>query len=828
MKTPAVNQWRFTLRIIFPVLLVIILFVIAFYAIIVPTYERSMMDRKAEMIREMTNSAWSILHRYHQLEQLGLRSESDAKQEAVFTIEHLRYGPAFKDYFWITDLHPLMVMHPYRGDLNGQPLDDFRDPTGKALFVEMVDTVTRNSHGEGYVEYQWQYKDDSTEIVPKLSFVKLFKPWGWVVGTGIYLEDVKEEIATLEQGLLTIVLVITLVLAILLGVVAIQSYRIERRRIHAEEETRRSEERYRTLVEASSYGTMMILDGEVVYVNRVLQDLTGYSETEFIGRGYGIVFNKDHLTQFKHALDSVTLDSGKPATLELPLTKKEGEALQVQFSVSLMPLGNDQVHVVQCTPLSEEKRRIRLQENLNADLQTSVVLMSQPVAHLSPTWLACTLKQSIRHAAMVMTDKGYDAILILADEKEPIGIITDEDIRKRAVARDLALDEPVFQIMSSPLVTISERSMLYEAISLMQERGISHLGVRNREGNIISLISNRELLQVQQYAVSQIKQQIENAGTIQAVAAFGKRLPELTATLLNAGSDANHLLRFTALIFDSIVKKLISLILKELGDPPVPFSYVVLGSAGREEQTLATDQDNAIIFDDVPEARFESVQQYFLTLGSRISDGLAEAGFQYCPGKIMASNPDWCQPLGVWKKYFKKWITSAEPQDLLDLNIFFDLRQVYGEQSHISSLQKHIREVIQSHRSFFIFLAGNLMFKKQRGAIDIKKAMVPLVDIARLYALKEGITETGTLSRYARLFQLGVFTEEEWEERSEAYKILMLMRLKHQAAQFTMGHSMDNILHSDTLSEVEEAMMKKIFDQIAEFTGKVAMEFRNG
>lgn len=828
MNIKALYKWKFSFRIIFPVILVITLFVLAFYAIILPSYERSMMDRKAEMIREMTNSAWSILDRYHQLELLGLRTDSAAKQEAMLTIEHLRYGPAFKDYFWITDLKPLMVMHPYRKDLNGQSLDDFMDPTGKALFVEMVDTVMKSPLGEGYVAYQWQYKDESSDIVPKLSFVKLFRPWGWVIGTGIYLEDVKEEIALMEQGLLTIVVVITVILAILLGLIAIQSYRIERRRIKAEEEIKRSEERYRTLVEASSYGTMMILNGEVIYVNKVLQDLTGHTETEIVGKGFGTILRNEYLEQFIQVLDSVTLESSNPVTLELPLTKMGGDVLQVELSISLMPLGNDLVQVVHFTPLSEEKRRFRLHENLNADLQTSVVLMSQPVAQLNPTWLACKLNQSIRHAALIMTDKGYDAILILAEGDEPIGIVTDEDIRKRVVARDVALEEPVFQIMSSPLITISEQSMLYEAISLMQEEGISHLGVRNREGRIVSLISNRELLQFHQYAVSQIKQQIESASTVQSATKFGRQLPELTATLLNAGSDTTHLLRFTTLIFDAIVNKLIVLAIKELGDPPVPFSFVVLGSAGREEQTLATDQDNAIIFKDCAEADTESVQQWFLTFGSRISEGLAEAGFKYCPGKIMASNPTWCQPLSQWKKYFKKWITSAEPQDLLDINIFFDLRQVYGDKTLVDQLQLEIREVIKHHPAFFIFLAGNLQVRKQRGDIDIKKVMVPLVDIARLYALKEGITETGTLTRFFRLNQLGILTEEEWEDRTEAYKILMMIRLKHQVEQFTLGKTMDNILEPGALSDVEEAMLKKIYDQIAEFAGKVTMEFRGG
>ncbi|MBN1197895.1 MAG: cache domain-containing protein [Bacteroidales bacterium] len=844
MKQTTLFRWKFFFRIIFPALAAIILFVIAFYAVILPAYERSIMERKAEMIRELTNSAWSVLQKYHQDEITGVLSPADAQQEAASRIEYLRYGSEGKDYFWITDLHPEMVMHPYRKDLNGMDLSYFTDPRGKRLFVEMVDSATHSSHGEGFVEYMWQWKDDSTQIVPKLSFVKLFKPWGWVIGTGIYLEDVREEINSLERGLLTILLVITLVLSVLFGIIAVQSFRIEQKRMLAEKEIKLSEEKYRTLVEASSDGTMMLLEGEVVYANKILQDLAGFSENEMVEKGLGLLFSNPYLATITDALKETTDESGRAACLEVPMEKKSGDLLAVELVISLMPLGSDFVHVIQIKPLSEDQRKIRLQENLNTDFQTSLLFLSQPVGKLIRTLLTCDMNQSVRHASLVMTQKGYDAILVCTGQEEPVGIITDEDIRKRAVAEGNSPDNPVYQIMSSPLVTIPEKGMLFEAISLMQDLEISHLGVRNQDGKIISIVSNRELLQVHRYSISLIKKQIEKAETWQGVAEIGKRIPELTAALMTAGSDAENLVRFNAVLFDSIMQRFIGLALSQLGEPPVPFVFLVLGSAGREEQTLATDQDNAILFDEVSPDQIASVQSYFIQLGILVSNWLNESGYEFCKGKIMASNPDWCQPISRWKEKFTSWITSSEPQDLLDINIFFDFRPVYGETRLCNDLHNHIQALILSRPSFFIFLTRNIQrlkpplslfgniivgsSKTRPEAFDIKRVLLPLVDIARLYALKEGIRETSTLNRFMQLLRIGMINENQFDERTEAYKLLMMIRFRHQVEQLSGGKTPDNFINPETISPVELAMLKKVFGQISEFINKVVMDFKGG
>ncbi len=221
--------WKsFLARIVLPTVLTITLFLSVIFSILIPAIEKSSVDRKREMIRELTNSAWNILAKFEYDEQKGILSREQAQKEAIEQIKNLHYGQHMKDYFWINDMHPTMVIHPYRNDLNGKDLTDYKDPNGKRVFVEFVNIVKKN--GSGYVEYMWQWKDDKTRIVPKISYVKGFTPWGWIIGTGIYIEDVKAEIAEITTNIIQISAAILLIAIFLLFFIIAQNYQTEIRR----------------------------------------------------------------------------------------------------------------------------------------------------------------------------------------------------------------------------------------------------------------------------------------------------------------------------------------------------------------------------------------------------------------------------------------------------------------------------------------------------------------------------------------------------------------------------------------------------------------------
>ena len=276
-------------RIILSVLITIVLFLTSVFFVVVPFFENSIQDRKREMIRELTLSAWSVLDHYHSYEKNGLMTRKEAQDAAIIQISSIRYGLEMKDYFWITDMEPSIIMHPYRPDLNGRNVKDFADHQGKLFFVEFVRVVEQ--YGEGYVDYMWQWKDDSDKIVPKISFVRGFEPWGWIIGTGMYVNDVEEEIAAITRRLLVIlVFVLAIILAFMLYIVR-QSISVERKRRSAEETLRLSEQRFKETAELLPEIVYELDDeGKLTFVNRHAFEKTGYSPEDFKQGFYAVDF----------------------------------------------------------------------------------------------------------------------------------------------------------------------------------------------------------------------------------------------------------------------------------------------------------------------------------------------------------------------------------------------------------------------------------------------------------------------------------------------------------------------------------------------------------
>ena len=270
----------YSIRIVGASMVALGFFVAALFAVSNPYFEKVLMERKKEMIRELTAEAVSLIAEYASDETKGRSSREQAQADAIAHIRDLRYGRQGKDYFWITDMTPRMILHPYRTELEGQDVSAFKDDRGLRVFYEFTRAVRDDN--EGYVEYLWQWKDDSHRIVPKLSYIKRFEPWGWVIGTGIYLDDVESEIDELTGRLVWLSALIAVILLLLLVYIARLSFRMEREKQVSDFAVRESKERYRALVEASSEGMVIVIDGMCTFANLPFLNLSGYTGADLV------------------------------------------------------------------------------------------------------------------------------------------------------------------------------------------------------------------------------------------------------------------------------------------------------------------------------------------------------------------------------------------------------------------------------------------------------------------------------------------------------------------------------------------------------------------
>lgn len=810
-------QWRhFAVNIMSPVVLTFALCLGLIFAVVIPTMRRNIIERKKEMIRELTQAAWSELAGLHEQEKAGTLTREAAQQAAIARIQRLRYGDDGKDYFWLTDMQPRMVMHPYRPDLNGQDISTYADPAGKKLFVESVALVSAT--GDGYVDYLWQWKDDERRVVPKLSYVKGFAPWGWIIGTGIYLEDVRAEIAHITRRVLQVSVGISVVIALLLGYIAQQGLSLERRRWQAETALRASEEKYRLLVEGTTEGVLMVLQDRPVYANRTLLDRLGYTESELAD----LPLNK--------IIEPVSPDHAK-------LISKDGCTADVLLATAPVQIGDKTGQVLSLKDVTAHKKTEETVQRLLSELQTTLPLTTRPIKATPLSLVSCDLDTPIHKAAAAMARAKASAILVKTPTGEPVGIVTDRDLRDRVLATGREPSQPVSLIMSAPLIRIPDHALLFEAARVMQERGVQHLVVTDDHGATLGVLAGTEILHAQRHAVGLLLGEIEKAKSPDELKDCNAKLPLLVKSLLDAGTRVEHVTRIMSSVSDGITTRLIGLAEAELGPPPVPYTFVAFGSVARGEQTLATDQDNAIIYADGADA-----QAYFLRLSEKVCGWLDQVGYRKCKGETMASNPKWCQPLSRWRQYFTDCVTAANPQDLLDVNIFFDFRCAYGEAGHITQLRQHLQQLLEPGQPVFFFhlAQSTLRFKPPVGffgniqlesggdhpaTFNIKSAIIPLVNFARMYALQHHYAETNTLERLARLRDQGVLVPSSHDELVQAYTALMQMRLAHQAAQVGRAEPPDNYINLSELTQLERSVLKKVFADITVFQARLETDF---
>lgn len=439
---------------------------------------------------------------------------------------------------------------------------------------------------------------------------------------------------------------------------------------------------------------------------------------------------------------------------------------------------------------------------------------------------------SIRQVACQMGDFNAQTAMVTGVDGVLCGIVTDVDFRKRVVAEGLSVELPVADIMTLNPLTLSPRDQASEALSLMTRRNIRHLPVV--DGNdVVGVVSATDLLRSQGDNAVYLVGDIFAAKDVGRLAELSRGLPNILVNLVRQSLPANDIGHAITSIGQAIARRLLAMAEETFGKPPVPYAFIVAGSMARREQTAHSDQDNGMILSDEYDEAAHG--EYFRSIAKFVSDGLNACGYVYCPGDVMATNDQWRQPLSVWQGYFDTWINKPEPKALMYASIFFDLRCLYGDESLLARLQTEILLKTKASTLFQAFMAGNALSHKppigffrgfvldkdskdekaEKGMDMKKRGVVPVIDMARLYALAGGLAPINTWERLDAIAEAGILSRSMIDDMQDAFEFISMVRLQHQAKQIEKGQKPNNYVPPEELSALERRHLKDAFEVIS-------------
>ncbi|WP_149275500.1 DUF294 nucleotidyltransferase-like domain-containing protein [Pareuzebyella sediminis] len=474
---------------------------------------------------------------------------------------------------------------------------------------------------------------------------------------------------------------------------------------------------------------------------------------------------------------------------------------------------------------------------------TNSGLLDLQSVHYSKKLIACGENSSIKTIAATMTEKKVGAMLIVKG-KLPIGIITDKDIRNKVATGQFPITAKAKEIMSAPVITYPVKMTITQAQMAMMKSGISHLcltedGTDNTKA--LGILSKHDIMLELGNNPGVLMKAIKRAGKFKKIKTIRRSVQNLLKGYLDQNIPLTLTSKIIAELNDACVKQVIAIALKKIKkEPPVKFTWMALGSQGRSEQLLHTDQDNALIFEDVPKHQQEKVKTYFLELSKMVTKGLMHIGYAYCPADMMASNPEWCLSLSEWKNRISHWITNPGPDEVLLSSIFFDYNLVYGTPKLLNELTGHIFTMTEKYPIFFMHLAQGALqnpsptgffrqfLVEEDGAhkdfFDVKRrALMPLIDAGRLLALSHQIKAiNNTSERFEKLAELEPNNGELFMACSYATKALLKFRTK----QGLLHNDSGRFIALDSLSKEEKIKLKRTFKTIKELQELIKIRFK--
>jgi CBS domain-containing protein len=443
----------------------------------------------------------------------------------------------------------------------------------------------------------------------------------------------------------------------------------------------------------------------------------------------------------------------------------------------------------------------------------------------------CTTSTPIAEALQKMRAERIATIAVVDAEAHPVGIFTLRDLRDRVVLDGVPLTSPIETAMTPRAGALDVLATAQDALALMAEHGWHQVMV-TRAGRLVGVVSERDLFALQRVSMRNVLTAIESAASFDELRGPADDIVALADNLVAQGAAAGPLTHTIAALNDAVTHRVFALLAVRHPLDGIDWCWLALGSEGRREQTVASDQDNALVYATTGDR--EDARRRLLAFAVDVNQALATLGVPLCPGNIMAGNPDCCLALDEWQQRFAAWVREPTPQALLNANIYFDFRPLTGASTLAERLRTYVLGLTTDNRLFLRMLTANALqaepplgvirsFRTDEGphggTIDLKSHGTRIfVDAARTFALGLGIPETNTVQRLrlaTRRLNLG---ERETEAAVDAFEFLQMLRLRVQRGGVDDSGAPDvalarNRLNPYALNELDRRLLKEAFRQ---------------
>ncbi len=468
--------------------------------------------------------------------------------------------------------------------------------------------------------------------------------------------------------------------------------------------------------------------------------------------------------------------------------------------------------------------------------------------------IACGLGSLLGPTLSIMEERRIGSMPIVDADRRPLGVFTRQDVIGRVVLPQTPLSTTMAELMTAPALTLPVTATAGDAALMMARRGIRHIVVVDADGVLAGVVSERDLFSLQRLSLRELASAIRRAPSIGALVQCAADVRALSHALVAQGVAAGQLTRMISSLNDQLAVRILELVIPNHDVAGLRLGWLGMGSEGRGEQTIATDQDNGLIFAsegaDIPP---DEVRARLLPLAREVNEAMDRCGYPLCKGGVMAMNPRWCASLGEWESAFANWIDRGDPESLLAANVFFDFRALWGDSTLAAALRTDIAARAQANSRFLKQMSDNALANRPplnwRGelqgaedasgeeSIDLKMSgSVPFVDGARIYALATGVTETNTVDRFVAAGERRGIPEAEVRAWCDAFEYIQMLRLREQHRKAASGEGggvgsasspspNPNLVALDDLADLDRRILKEAMRQVRKLQQRLELDY---